>query len=187
MKKIIIMLVVFVAVLTVNAQTAVVVERPGLLTDLATAVVGVPAAAATGLVTGTINAVSGLVSGSTVVVPVTPPLTPIVVPQPRVPVPPAPPVVLTPSYNPGAVVIAPQVVTERVTVSPWGSSAVVTTPTVVGPQATVTTVEPDGTVVTVTRGAGAYELGPVPVAPVDAWHRVSPSPYANPYIYRHRP
>ena len=38
---------------SVHAQQTVVIERPGLFTDLATALIGVPAAAVTGIVEGT--------------------------------------------------------------------------------------------------------------------------------------
>ncbi len=54
------------------------------------------------------------------------------------------------------------------------------------PTTTIVTTHSDGTVTTVTRQASAYELGPVIIAPVDPNHRVGPSPYANPYVYRHR-
>ena len=139
----------------VHAQT-VVIQRPGILTDLATALVGVPATAVTGIVVGTVEAAGSLIHGSTeiVVVPTARPVSPPMV------VPPAP-VMATP---PAAVTLAPAAI----------------------PTTTIVTTHGDGTVTTVTRQASAYELGPVVLTPVDPTHRVGPSPYVNPYVYRHR-
>ena len=131
-------------------QQTVVVERPGVLTDLASAagaIVALPLAAVEGIVVGTAEAASALVHGSTTVVVTTPTV--------RVPA----PVVVEP-----VVVVVPAVI----------------------PTTTIVTTHSDGTVTTVTRQASAYELGPVIIAPVDPNHRVGPSPYANPYVYRHR-
>ena len=138
------------AVTAVHAQQSVVIERPGVLTDLASATVAIislPLAAIEGVVVGAAEAASSLVHGSTQIV--------IAVPAVCV----STPVVVEP-----AVVVAPVIV----------------------PSTTVITTYGDGTVTTVTRQASAYELGPVIVTPVDPTHRVGTSPYANPYVYRHR-
>ena len=139
----------------VHAQT-VVIQRPGILTDLATALVGVPANTVTGIVVGTVEAAGSLIHGSTEIV-VMPPATPI-----------SPPIVVTP---------APVMATSPVAVS-LAPAAIPTT--------TIVTTHGDGTVTTVTRQASAYELGPVVLTPVDPMHRVGPSPHVNPYVYRHR-
>lgn len=55
----------------VHAQQTVVIERPGIFTDLAdaaTALVTLPAAAATGFVAGTVEAVRDVVLGRTTIV-----------------------------------------------------------------------------------------------------------------------
>jgi len=54
------------------------------------------------------------------------------------------------------------------------------------PTTTIVTNYGNGTSVTITRPASAYELGPNVVVPVDPAHRVGTSPFVNPYIYRHR-
>ena len=139
----------------VHAQT-VVIQRPGILTDLATALIGVPATAVTGIVVGTVEAAGSLIHGSTeiVVVPTARPVSPPMVVTPA-------PVMATP---PAAVTLAPAAI----------------------PTTTIVTTHGDGSVTTVTRQASAYELGPVILTPVDPTHRVGPSPHVNPYVYRHR-
>ena len=147
------------AVTAVHAQQAVVIERPGVLSDLvsaAGAIVALPLAAVEGIVVGTAEAAGTLVHGSTTVV-------------------------VVPSAKPVPVPIA--VTLASVMVTP---SATVKTAPAVAPSTTIITMHGDGTVTTVTRHASAYELGPVIVAPVDPNHRVGTSPYANPYVYRHR-
>ena len=73
------------AVTAVHAQQAVVIERPGVLTDLASAaatILALPFAAAEGVVVGTAEAAGSLVHGSTTVVVTTPAVrvpTPVVV------------------------------------------------------------------------------------------------------------
>ena len=151
MKKCIITLTIgLMAVTSVHAQQAVVIERPGVFTDLASvagAIVALPLAAVEGIVVGTVEAAGSLVHGSTTVVGTTSTV--------HVPV----PLVVEP-----VVVVAPAAI----------------------PTTTIVTSHGDGTVTTVTRRASAFELGPVIVAPVDLTHRVGTSPYANPYVYRHR-
>ena len=157
----------------VHAQQTVVIERHGILTDLAsaaTALVTLPVAAATGFVEGTVEAFRDVITGSTTVI-TTP--APVVV-QPRVIVP-------APVVTPAPVVIAPRVVAPApVVVAPR-----VAAPAVV-PSTTVITRYGDGSVTTVTRQMSAYELGPNVVIPVDPAHRVGSSPHVNPYVYRHR-
>ena len=140
----------------VHAQHTVVIERPGILTDLATALVGVPATAVTGIVVGTVEAAGSMFHGSTEII-VMPPAMPI-----------SPPMVVTPTpvmaTPPVAVTLAPAAI----------------------PTTTIVTTHGDGSVTTVTRQASAYELGSVVLTPVDPAHRVGSSPYVNPYVYRHR-
>ena len=58
MKKLLISLLLGLLTFTaVHAQQTVVVQRPGIFTDLATALIGIPANAVTGIVTGTAEAV----------------------------------------------------------------------------------------------------------------------------------
>lgn len=151
---------------TVHAQQqTIVIERPGVFTDLAeaaTALVTLPAAAAVGIVEGTVEAVRDVVLGGTTVV---------VTPAPR-------PVVVTPA--PVVVQPAQVVTTVPVVVAPR--------PVVVAPAPTTTIVTDygNGTTVTVTRPASGYELsGPV-LAPVSVRNRVGSSPHVNPYVYRYR-
>ena len=72
MKKCIITLTIgLMAVTSVHAQQAVVIERPGVFTDLASvagAIVALPLAAVEGIVVGTVEAAGSLVHGSTTVV-----------------------------------------------------------------------------------------------------------------------
>ena len=156
MKKILLSTLGLMTLTAVHAQQTVVIERPGIFTDLASAaaaLVTLPVVAATGFVEGTVEAFRDVVTGSTTVV-TTP--APVVV-QPRV-VAPAP-VVVQP-----APVVAPAVV----------------------PTTTIITTYGDGSVTTVTRQASAYELGPNVVVPVDPAHRVGTSPHVNPYVFRYR-
>ena len=141
---------------SLHAQQTVVIERPGILTDLATALIGVPANAVTGIVTGTVEAAGSLIHGSTEI---------IVMPPAR------------PDLSPTVVAPAP------IVVSP---PAVVTTAPAVVPTTTIVTTHSDGTITTVTRQASAYELGPVVLTPVDPAHRVGSCPLVNPYVYRYR-
>ena len=144
---------------SLHAQQTVVIERPGILTDLASAagaIVALPLAAVEGIVVGSVEAAGSLFHVSTQIV--------VVPPARAVPV----PIIVAPA----PVMVAPPVVVK-------------TAPAVV-PSTTIITMHGDGTVTTVTRHASAYELGPVIVAPVDPNHRVGTSPYANPYVYRHR-
>ena len=169
MKKIILSVVGLMMLATVHAQQTVVVERPGIFTDLAnaaTALVTLPAAAVTGIVIGTVEGVRDVVTGSTTVIAA-----------------PAPVVVVPPATAPAPVVVAPPAVTPApVVVAP---PAVVPAPAAV-PSTTIITRYGDGSVTAVTRQASAYELGPNIVVPVDPAHRVGSSPYVNPYVFRYR-
>ena len=181
MKKILFSILGLMMFATVHAQQTVVIERPGIFTDLAsaaTALVMLPAAAATGIVEGTVEAFRDVVTGSTTVITAPPP----VVVSPRIVTP--PPVVVAPA----PVVVAPApVVTQSPVVTP---PRVVTHPPVVAPSAvpstTIVTRYSDGSVTTVTRQASAYELGPNVIVPVDPAHRVGTSPHVNPYVFRYR-
>jgi len=71
MKKILLSVIGLMTFATVHAQQTVVIERPGIFTDLAnaaTALVVMPAAAATGIVAGTVEAFKDVVTGSTTVI-----------------------------------------------------------------------------------------------------------------------
>jgi len=173
MKKLLLSILGLMTLTAVNAQQTVVIERPGIFTDLAhaaTALVTLPVAAAAGIVEGTVEAVRDTVTGSTTVI--TTPAPVVVQPQVVVPAPvvvaPAPVVVAPRVVTPAPVVVAPRVVAPAV------------------PSTTVITRYGDGSVTTVTRQASAYELGPNVVIPVDPAHRVGSSPHVNPYVYRHR-
>ena len=147
------------AFIPVRAQT-VIVQRPGIFTDLANAtgaIVALPLAVVEGIVVGTTEAAGSLLHGSTQVI-VTVPAKPV--PTPTVIVP-APPIVASPP-----VMVAP-------------SSAVI-------PTTTIVTTHSDGTVTTVTRQASAYEHGSVILTPGDPIHRVGSSPLVNPYVFRPR-
>ena len=200
MKKLILAIIGLMTLNAVYAQQTIVVERPGIFTDLvnaAGALVTLPFAVAEGLVTGTVEAAGSLISGSTEVV-VTP--APVIVPAPAVcsrtiaPAPvvvapqvvaPAPVVVAPQVVAPAPVVVAPQVVAPAPVVIP--STTVVTTNNgYTTPRTTIVTTYRDGTVTSVTRDASAYELGPVVIPPVAPEHRVGTSPFVNPYVYRHR-
>ena len=147
------------AVTAAHAQQTVVIERPGILTDLATAagtIVTLPLATVEGFVVGTAEAAGSLIHGSTEIV-VVPPARPV-----------SPPIVVTPApvmaTPPTAVTLAPAAI----------------------PTTTIVTTYGDDSVMTATRQASSYELGPVILTPVDPPHRVGPSPHVNPYVYRHR-
>ena len=173
MKKLLLSILGLMTLTAVHAQQTVVIERPGIFTDLAnaaTALVTLPVAAAAGIVEGTVEAVRDTVTGSATVI-TTP--APVVV-QPRIVVP-------APVVAPAPVVVAPRVVTPApVVVAPR-----VAAPAIV-PSTTVITRYSDGSVTTVTRQASAYELGPNVVIPVDPTHRVGTSPHVNPYVFRYR-
>lgn len=165
---------------TVHAQQTVVIERPGIFTDLATALIEVPASAAVGIVEGTVEAVRDVVTGRTTIV-TTP--APIIVRQPVVTAP-----VVVPQRQ---VVVTSPLVTESpsTTVVTTTSAPVTVAPQVViqpQPQTSIVTSYDNGTTVTVTRPASAYELGSTVIIPVAPNHRVGPSPFVNPYVYRHR-
>ena len=149
----------FLVISTLHAQQAVVIERPGVLTDLASAagaIVALPLAAVEGIVVGTVEAAGSLIHGSTQII-VAPPARAV----------PAPTIVAP----------APVVVTSPV--------AVKTAPAFI-PTTTIVTTHCDGTVTTVTRQASAYELGSVILPPVAPTNRVGTSPLVNPYVYRPR-
>ncbi len=171
MKKLLLLVLGLTAFTTVHAQQTVVIERPGIFTDLAnaaTALVVMPAAAATGIVAGTVEAFKDVVTGSTTVV-TTP--TPVVV-APRVVVPSAPAVVA-----PAPVIVAPPIISPECYRTPHVSTTTITTQTV-SPSGSVT-------VQSYTRPISAYEIG-VPIAPVPVEHRVGTSPCVNPYVFRYR-
>ena len=148
----------FLVISTLHAQQAVVIERPGVLTDLASAagaIVALPLAAVEGIVVGTVEAAGSLIHGSTQII-VAPPAR--AVPAPTIV---EPPVVVT---SPVVVKTAPAFI----------------------PTTTIVTTHCDGTVTTVTRQASAYELGPIILPPVVSTNRVGTSPLVNPYVYRPR-
>lgn len=165
MKKFIIVVILIAIVGSVHAQT-VIVERPGLLTDLSTALIGVPAAAATGIVSGVVEAGRNLICGSTTVV--TAP-TPVV--QHRVVT--TSPLVFggVPSTTVTTTAPPPVVVAPGVAVQP-------------APTTTIVRSYGNGVTTTVTRPASSYELGTTVVTPVAPGHMVGTSPLVNPYIYR---
>ena len=160
MKKLILTLTIgLMAVSATHAQQTVVIQRPGVFTDLASAagaIITLPLAAVEGIVVGTTEAAGSLIHGSTQII-VTPPAKPV----------------------PGTTVYAPAPVSTP-------ASVVVPCAPAVIPTTTIVTTHGDGTVTTVTRQASAYELGPVIIAPVDPNHRVGTSPHVNPYVYRPR-
>ena len=190
MKKTFLSFLAFCAVMSaVHAQQTVVIQRPGIFTDLAdaaTALVTLPAAAAVGIVEGTVEAVRDIVTGHTTVITTSAPC--VVRPQFV-----TAPVIVQPAP---AVVHRKQVVVTPTIVSGTTSTTVVTTtpapvaiPGAVVVQKPTTSIITDygnGTMVTVTREASGYELGPNVVYPVDPEPRVGPSPFVNPYVYRHR-
>ena len=159
MKKLILTLTIgLMAVSATHAQQTVVIQRPGVFTDLASAtgaIIALPLAAVEGVVVGTAEAAGSLIHGSTQIV-ITPPAKPV----------------------PGLSVCVPAPGPSAPVVVPHAPAAIPTT--------TIITTHSDGTVTTVTRQASAYELGPVVLTPVDPNHRVGSSPYVNPYVYRPR-
>lgn len=168
MKKAVLVFLLVLTFTVAHAQT-IVIERPGILTDLSTALIGVPCAAAVGVIQGVVDAGRNLVCGSTTII--TNPA-PVVIPQRQV------------------IVTSPFVIG-------WSSTSVTTTtlapiPVVPGvavqphPTTTIVTNYGDGTSVTVTRPAGGFELGSGVVYPVAPEYRVGSSPLVNPYIHRPR-
>ena len=161
MKKLILTLTIgLMAVSATHAQQTVVIQRPGVFTDLASAagaIITLPLAVVEGVVVGTADAAGSLIHGSTEIV-VVPPAKPIPGTTVYVPAP--------PQCSPSPVVVphAPAVI----------------------PTTTIITTHRDGTVTTVTRQVSAYELGPVIITPVAPAHRVGSSPHVNPYVYRPR-
>ena len=159
MKKFILTLTIgLLAFTAAHAQQTVVIQRPGVFTDLASAtgaIIALPLAAVEGVVVGTSEAAGSLIHGSTQIV-ITPPAKPV----------------------PGLSVCVPAPGPSAPVVVPHAPAAIPTT--------TIITTHSDGTVTTVTRQASAYELGPVVLTPVDPNHRVGSSPYVNPYVYRPR-
>ena len=154
MKKTVLVLLLALTFTVAHAQT-IMIERPGILTDLSTAIIGVPAAAVTGIVSGIVEAGRNLVCGSTTIV--TNPA-PVVIPQRQ------------------AFVTSPFV-------TGWSSTSVTTTthapiPIAPGvavqlpPTTTITTNYRNGTSVTVTRPAGGFELGSGVIYPVAPEYRV---------------
>ena len=144
---------------SVHAQQKVVIDRAGVLSDLASAagtIIALPLAVVEGIAVGTVEAAGSLIHGSTQII--------VASPTRAVPA----PIIVAPA----SVIVAPQVV---VTPAP---AAVPTT--------TIVTTHSDGAVTTVTRRASAYELGPTVLAPVDPTYRVGTSPFVNPYVYRYR-
>lgn len=174
MKKLALILTLAICATFAHAQTTVVVQRPGLLTDLAGvagALVAAPVIAAEGIVTGAVEATGALLHGTTNV---------YVVSQTQT-------VVTTPSIVTTAPIVT-EVVPAPVVVPPprLPVSTTTITTTTVGYGGTVTT--------TVTRPTSGYErvIPQYPprtniVVPVDPAHRVGPSPHVNPYVYRYRP
>lgn len=163
MKKLILTLAIGLMVVTAAHAQTVVIERPGILKDLASAagaIASFPFVVVEGVIVGTAEAADSLVHGSTQII-VIPPAKPVT--------------------GPSACIPAPVMAVPETPVSIVGPRA----PAVI-PTTTIVTTHGDGTVTTVTRQASAYELGPVILPPVDPTHRVGPSPYANPYVYRHR-
>ena len=143
----------------VHAQQTIIVQRPGIFTDLASAagsIITLPLAVVEGIVVGSADAAGYLIHGSTEIV-VVPPAKPV--PGTTVPV------VAVPVHQ--ASVVVPRA------------------PAVI-PTTTIVTTNGDGTVTTVTRSASAYELGSVIMTPVSPSHRVGTSPQVNPYVYRPR-
>lgn len=160
MKKLILTLAIgLLAFTAAHAQQTVVIQRPGVFTDLASAagaIITLPLAVTEGLVVGTAEAAGSLIHGSTQIV-VTPPAKPV----------------------PGTTVCVPGPVSPSAPIVGPRAPAVI-------PTTTIITTHSDGTVTTVTRQASAYELGPVVLTPVDPNHRVGTSPHVNPYVYRPR-
>ena len=131
---------------SVYAQETVVIQRPGIFTDIASTtgvILSLPFSIAEGVVVGAVEATGSLFQGSTEVI-VVPKTTPVSVP------------------------------------------VIVANPQPVQPSTTIITAYEDGTIMTVTRKASAYELGPVILTPVSPSHRVGAGLHVNPYVYRPR-
>ena len=142
---------------SLHAQQQVVIERTGVLSDLASAVgtiIALPLATVEGIAVGTVEAAGSLIQGSTQIV------------------------VAPPARAPAPIIVAPT----RVMVTP---PTIITSAPVAVPTTTIITTHGDGSVTTVTRRASAYELGSVVLTPVDPTHRVGTSPHVNPYVYRY--
>lgn len=183
MKKILLSIFGLMTFATVYAQQTVVIERPGTFTDLAsaaTALVTLPVVAATGFVEGTVEAFRDVITGSTTVITAPAPI--VVRPQVIVPAPVAVPNNQVTVTSPIVVGVPSTTVTTTVS-SPIKVSGATIVPT---PTTQITTNYGNGTTVTVTRTASAYELGPNVVVPVDPAHRVGSSPFVNPYVFRYR-
>ena len=170
MKKLTIVFAIMFTAIFAHAQQTVIVQRPGILTDLAGAagaLIELPAALAEGIIVGTAEAAGALINGSTSV---------YVVPQ--APVATTPVVTTVPGYT-TPIVMTPAPVAKPVVV-PATPPAI---PTVVpSSSVTITSYSPSG-VVSVTRPVSAYEIGNITV-PVPVEHRVGSSPFVNPYVYR---
>lgn len=166
MKKLFIALIGLMTFATVHAQQTVVIQRPGLFTDLAnaaTALVELPAALATGIVTGTAEVAGSMIHGNTTVITT-----------------PAPAVSVVPGYTTPIVTTPAPVIVRQVPVAPPVVTTTTTT-TSYGGSVTIQTVRP----------ASGYELplggtnySRTVIAPVPVEHRVGPSPYVNPYVWR---
>jgi len=162
-----------------HAQTAVVVERPSLLSDLAETVgalvalpIVLPIAVAEGVVSGTAEAADTILHGRREV---------YVVPRQQV-VTPAP-VVVAPQQvvTPAPVVVAPQQVVTPAPVVVAPQQVVTPAPVVVAPQPQVTTI-----VTTMRSHGGVVMTTGVPVVPPPVEYRVAPSPAGRTYIVRRR-
>ena len=171
MKKLTIVFAIMFTAIFAHAQQTVIVQRPGILTDLvgaAGALIELPVALAEGIAVGTAEAAGALINGSTSV---------YVVPQ--APVATTPVVTAVPGYT-TPIVMTPAPVAKPVPVVPAAPPAI---PTVVpSSSVTITSYSPSG-VVSVTRPVSAYETGNITV-PVPVEHRVGSSPFVNPYVYR---
>ena len=183
MKKILLSVLGLMTFATVHAQQTLVIERPGIFTDLAsaaTALVTLPVAAATGFVEGTVEAFRDVITGSTTVISTPAPV--VVQPRVIVPAPVSVPNNQVTVTSPIVVGVPSTTVTTTVS-SPIKVPGATIVPT---PTTQITTNYGNGTTVTVTRPASAYELGPNVVVPVDPAHRVGSSPFVNPYVFRYR-
>jgi hypothetical protein len=182
MKKLTIVFAIMFTAIFAHAQQTVIVQRPGILTDLvgaAGALIELPVALAEGIAVGTAEAAGALINGSTsvYVVPQAPvATTPVVTAVPGY----TTPIVMTPApvAKPVPVVpAAPPVLAVPVPAAPPAIPTVVPSSSV-----TITSYSPSG-VVSVTRPVSAYETGNITV-PVPVEHRVGSSPFVNPYVYR---
>ena len=173
MKKLTIVFAIMFTAIFAHAQQTVIVQRPGILTDLvgaAGALIELPVALA--------EAAGALINGSTsvYVVPQAPvATTPVVTAVPGY----TTPIVMTPApvVKPVVVPATPPVLAVPVPAAPPAIPTVVPSSSV-----TITSYSPSG-VVSVTRPVSAYETGNITV-PVPVEHRVGSSPFVNPYVYR---